>query len=294
MDQKKNRRKAWLIFSIYILATLVLLFFGYRVQKPAVKQQEFPFTITYCYDGETKTISDIFVVEYAPDAKYIGEDAMGWYGYIKDHDRMEPDYYRVAELEHQLFAINTNLEPGYLMGDPKYADSECVPCLTYHSFDGIEETTVTDPEELKELGFYLVSWEYPQPIENQFSNSSLSMSSEATMYTAVLAVAALICCVILIRKDPEVTYGPLDKSSVVLNFLVALVAFPFILLVSALSEIFADVTFLQQLLYLTPALTAISVALSVTLRRMGHQKVSFWIQFVGPALFVPLLLITDL
>ena len=41
-----NRRKAMLILGIYLLATVALLFGGYSVREPAVKMQEFPFTIT--------------------------------------------------------------------------------------------------------------------------------------------------------------------------------------------------------------------------------------------------------
>lgn len=294
MDQKKNIRKAWIILSIYLAATCALLVFGYRVQKPAVKRQEFPFTITYCYDNQTQTISDVFVAEYAPDAKYIGEDAIGWYGYIKDHDIMQNDFYRIAETETQFFGININIEPGYLMGDPKYAGSECAPSLVYHGFDGTEDIAVTDPAELKQLGFSLVSWEYPEPIENRFSNSGLSLSSEATIYTTAIAVVAMLVCVILIRRDPKHTYGTLENISIFLNFLMVFVAFPYILVASALSEIIADASFLQQILYLTPALTAIGVGASVTLRRMGYKKISFWIQFAGPVTFLPLLLLTCL
>ena len=63
-----NRLKAWIIFGAYIAATCALLIFGYSVQTPAVKQQEFPFTITYTYQGTTDTISDIYVAEYVREA----------------------------------------------------------------------------------------------------------------------------------------------------------------------------------------------------------------------------------
>ena len=57
----KNLKKAKIILVVYLIATLALLFLGYSVQMPRVAQQEFPFTITYSYQGETQNISDIYV-----------------------------------------------------------------------------------------------------------------------------------------------------------------------------------------------------------------------------------------
>mgnify|MGYP006974341764 CR=1 FL=1 len=289
----KNLKKAKIIFVIYLIATLALLFLGYSVQKPKVAQQEFPFTITYSYQGETQTISDVYIGEYVRSAKYLGDDSLAWYGYIKDHNRLESDFYRIGEINGQAFSINLNIEPGYLMGDPKFAGSVCQPTGVCHSFDGTNEITVTDPAELEKLGFSIVNWEYPKPIENAFSFGGISLSSEATIYTAAIAVLALLACMILIKKDKELTYGTLDKISILLNILVIVIGFPFILIVSSLSEILAEVSPIQQLLYFSPALTVIGIAASVTLRRMGHKNLGFLIQFAGPAVFALSVLIEN-
>lgn len=289
----KNLKKAKIIFVIYLIATLALLFLGYSVQKPKVAQQEFPFTITYSYQGETQTISDVYIGEYVRSAKYLGDDSLAWYGYIKDHNRLESDFYRIGEINGQAFSINLNIEPGYLMGDPKFAGSVCQPTGVCHSFDGTNEITVTDPAELEKLGFSIVNWEYPKPIENAFSFGGISLSSEATIYTAAIAVLALLACMILIKKDKELTYGTLDKISILLNILVIVIGFPFILIVSSLSEILAEVSSIQQLLYFSPALTVIGIAASVTLRRMGHKNLGFLIQFAGPAVFALSVLIEN-
>ena len=281
----KNRLKAGIIFGVYLIVTCALLLCGYSVQKPAVKQQEFPFTITYFYEGKEVTISDVFVGEYAPSAQYMGDNSIGWFGYVKDKDRLEPDYYTIAEADGKLYSINLNMNTGYLMGDSSKGNSVGEPEAVCQYSDGTNDIMVTEPEELKELGFYLVSWEYPEPIENTFSFGGVSLSSEATVYTAVIGAIALLASILLIKKDPKVTYGMLDKISIAVNFLMAIIAFPFILITSFFSEIVADVTVFQQFMYLAPALTAIGVALSVTLRRTGYQKVGFWIQFIGPAVF---------
>ena len=290
----KNIRRAKIILVLYLIATLALLLLGYSVQKPKVARQEFPFTITYSYQGKTETISDVYVGEYVRRAKYLADDSLAWHGYIQDHNRLESDFYRIGEHDGQTFSINLNMVPEYLMGDPQYADSVCQPSGVCHSFDGTNDITVTDPEELAQLGLSIVSWEYPEPIENTFSFGGISLSSEATIYTAAIAVAALLACMILVKKDREIMCRKMDKVSVALNFLIAIVAFPFIFMVSALSEIVADTSVWQQVLYMTPALTVLGIAASVVLRRCGYGKGSLFIQFLGPILFAVALLAVPL
>jgi hypothetical protein len=290
----KNIRRAKIILVLYLIATLALLLLGYSVQKPKVARQEFPFTITYSYQRKTETISDVYVGEYVRRAKYLEDDSLAWRGYIQNHNRLESDFYRIGEHDGQAFSINLNMIPEYLMGDPEYADSVCQPAGVCHSFDGTNDITVTDPEELAQLGLSIVSWEYPEPIENTFSFGGISLSSEATIYTAAIAVAALLACMILVKKDREIMYRKMDKVSVALNFLIAIVAFPFIFMVSALSEIVADTSVWQQALYLTPALTVLGIAASVVLRRCGYGKGSLFIQFLGPILFAVTLLAVPL
>lgn len=281
--KRKNRLKAWLILAIYIAATCAVVFGCYGVQKPEVERQEFPFTITYSYQGKTNTISDIYVAEYDRVAKYIGDDLLTWFGYVKDKDRLEADFYRVDDS----FSINLNIEPGYVMGDPRYADSKCQPTGVYYS----EDVVVTDQDELAQMGIVILGWEYPYPMDNSFSFGGISLSSEAVMLTSALAVAALLACMAMIKKERRSAYGGINKVSIAMNFLVIFIVFPFILIASALSEIVADASALQQLLYLAPALTAAGVAASVASRRMVRKYMSFFIQFAGPIVFGLILLL---
>ena len=288
----KNCLKAKWILALYLTATLALLVLGYSVRKPAVAQQEFPFTITYSFQGRTETISGVYVGEYLRKAMYMGNDSTAWYGYIKDHNRLEATFYRIAETDGQSCSINLNLEPGYLMGDPRYAGSVCAPTTEYHSFDGTNEHVITDAAELEQMGFSLVSWEYPEPIENTFTYGGISMSSEATIFTTAIALAGLLACMILIRKDPALVYRKMDKLSIVLNVLIAIIVLPFVFLLSILSEILADASVMQQFVYLLPAVTVLGIAGSVTLRRCGYRICGLLVQFAGPFLLA-LVLLTD-
>ena len=167
------------------------------------------------------------------------------------------------------------------MGDPRYAGTVCQPSGVYHS----EDVVVTDKAELEKMGLVILGWEYPYPMENSFSYGGISLSSQATMLTSAIAAVALLACVATIKKERRSAYGGINKVSIVLNFLVLIIAVPFILVTSALSEVVADASALQQIIYLAPALTILGIAASVTLRRMEHKKLSFWIQFVAPVVF---------
>lgn len=282
-------RAAWIILALHLSATALLLCFGYGIQKPAVQKQEFPFTITYTYQGQQTTISEVYVAEFSPFAKYLGDKSLGWFGYRLDQDRLESDFIRIAQNDTHAFSIDLNLEPGWLMGDQAYAGSTCVPTgLAIRRSDGHR---ITDPEELDALGFRLDGWAYPAPIENRFSFGGISMSSEAVLYTSAIAITALLLSLIFVEKDPEQMSRKLNKIGVAMNLLIAVFAFPFILIVSTVSEILGDTSVLQQLLYLAPALTVTCVSASVVLRRRGYSLPGFLIQFIGPVLFALVVLI---
>ena len=280
-------RAAWIILALHLSATALLLCFGYGIQKPAVQKQEFPFTITYTYQGQQTTISEVYVAEYSPFAKYLGDRPLAWFGYRLDQDRLESDFIRIAQNDTHAFSIDLNLEPGWLMGD--LADADCAPSgLAIRLEDG---TRITDPEALEQLGFRLEGWTYPQPIENRFSFGGFSLSSEAVLYTSAIAIVSLVLCLIFVKKDRQQMGGALNKLGIALELLVIAVAFPFMLILSTLSEILGDTSALQQLLYLSPALTVTGVGASLVLRRRGYALPGLLILLIGPILFTLAVLI---
>ena len=280
-------RAAWIILALHLSATALLLCFGYGIQKPAVQKQEFPFTITYTYQGQQQTISEVYVAEYSPFAKYLGDRPLAWFGYRLDQDRLESDFIRIAQNDTHAFSIDLNLEPGWLMGD--LADADCAPSgMAIRLDDG---TRITDPGQLEQLGFRLDSWTYPQPIENRFSFGGFSLSSEAVLYTSAIAIVSLVLCLIFVKKDRAQMGGALNKLGIALELLVIAVAFPFMLILSTLSEILGDTSALQQLLYLTPAMTVTGVGASVVLRRRGYTLPGLLMLLIGPVLFALAVLI---
>ena len=259
------------------------------VQKPQIEKHEFPFSITYKYDSETKTLNGTFVAEYYAGDTVGLEQIRYWSGYVKDNDSGDPNYCTVAETEEGTLYLCPNIFEGYVMGDPQYSDyySEDEPYQPYAMFfdkDGIENT---DAEIIKAQGLEIVSWDYPEPIENEFVFSHISrLSGDMALSFVVIAFVSLILCIIFVKRDKDVTLKLIDKISIILNFVVGIVLLPFITICCAFSALNSgDEEFIYQIIYCIPAVCVLGVALSVSLRRKGFSKSGMLVQFIGPLIF---------
>ena len=58
-----------------------------------------PFTITYSYQDETAIILDVFAGEYMPKERYMYQNPVAWYGYVKDDNILESSCYRIMKLD---------------------------------------------------------------------------------------------------------------------------------------------------------------------------------------------------
>ena len=265
------------------------------VQKPEIETQEFPFSITYKYNSETKTLNGTYVAEYY-DGDTVGfEQIRYWSGYVKDNDSGDANNLIIAETEEGTMYLCPNIFSGYVMGDPQYADnySEEEPYQPYGMFydkDGIENT---DAQILKAQGLEIISWDYPEPIENEFVFSHISpLSGDIVLAFVLIAFVALILCIIFVKRDKEVAPKILDKISTILNFVVGIVLLPFITICCALSDINGGgEDLIYQITYCIPAISVLCIALSVSLRRRGFSKISMLVQFIGPLMFAIILLI---
>ena len=83
----------------------------------------------------------------------------------------------------------------------------------------------------------------------------------------------------------------MDKISVVLNCIACFAVIPFVTITALLLQITMSSNDLAyQLALAVPAFTAFTVAASIALRRVRYSKAGFFIQFVGPVLFLLVLL----
>ena len=160
------------IISVLILLSLlgVLTGCGLTVPRPEIKSGEFEFSVTYEWNGETKTISGVYVCEYngtdwALDGGYHRE----WKGYIKGGESQE-----MIEIGTTADSgkVNLNLAfyPEYFMNDPLTGGKEApIPWLSVTHVDGEGMSIQNEAEIIEETyGAKIVSYEYDAPITNEF------------------------------------------------------------------------------------------------------------------------------
>jgi hypothetical protein len=126
-------------------------------------------------------------------------------------------YFTIAEKEGVELSIVIDLDAAYMMGDPdkyEYVHGNDDPYLEALDSNGcsVEVSKVFDAE--------IVSWEYPEPIENSFEFAGITRLHAVSMLVMILvSILTLIACIIFVKKGIDVQYKALDIVSVVLNFL---------------------------------------------------------------------------
>ncbi len=138
--------------------------------KPQTTYGEFPFEIVYQINGETVTVTDVFVCEY--DGIGMNE-AVGkyvkWKGYIKSSKKEE----LVLLTDHTVKIICTLGDPAYYMDDPEYDDpmeQGVVPNLIVYVQSGdIVSSHLLTEEEQAQYKIELTSWKFSAPISNVFA-----------------------------------------------------------------------------------------------------------------------------
>ncbi len=156
------------VASIILLLALsiILTSCGADVPRPEIKEGRFNISVTYEYNGETKTASGVYVCKY---------DGIIWYNPNRDpfvswEESFEGDIKDggilpicTTDAGEEIF-IGMLLYPEYFMGDPEYADY--TPLVRAEIFSSKRQSD--DPEILAEYGVKLISYEYDEPIENTF------------------------------------------------------------------------------------------------------------------------------
>ena len=297
MKTKKLFLPAILLVGLLVAYAILTVILCYNT-KPAVSEGEFPFSITYEYLGETKTISGVYSCKFEGSQTVFREHDRYWSGEIT---YTEGDYF-VFQEEMKTLAVQPYMIAGYFIGDPLHSDIYQVyglegpePYAEYYDYEN--EISITDfdtDEELAAIGFRFVDYSYAQPIENSFSFSGVEYEADNIIFFVALMLVFLLVCIIFVRKDKEYKYSYLDKSCIIVNFIVGIIAVPFISLICTMFGLTGSgYEWIDQCIYNIPSFTILCLALSVMLRRKGYSKQGFFIQFSGILAFV-LILLTDL
>ena len=279
---------------IYIAATLL---FCYKT-KPEVTSGEFPFTITYEYKGETKTLSGVLKCEFSGSNTIHGQHQRFWHQEVIYDNPENLEYPFVVDQNEELqttLSIHENMDAGYFMGDPLKKDyyqscgfDSVEPCISYYDYKNDIFLENADSAEILEiLDFKIVDATYPEPVENRFSFSGIRYQADNIIIFVGIMLVFFLFCLIFVRKDQGYRYSKLDKFGIFFNFLVGIGAVPIITFLCMLFGIVeSDIEIIDQIIYNIPSFVVLCLTLSVVLRRKGHAKAGFLIQFVGIAPFV--------
>ena len=288
-----------LMLPIIILVVAVISMTAFVIvngisKKPTITEEKFPFSITYELNGKTETIEDVYEASFVGHGGYADPKFRIYEGKIAGMQYEGDTAYVLSESSEGRIVLVTNFYADYMMGDPQYdyfVWETFAPMMLYYDSQEVE---YTDEETLLSKGVKLISWEYPQPVENNLVFSHIAiLSSEVVLPTVFIGALALLAMIILVKKgksSKKAKNGKSDKISVVLNFIIGIVVIPFMTVFGAFLDIIGNSAELgQQLLYIIPAFSLLCLAASVGLRRKGFKKGGLAIQFVGPVLFAVVL-----
>ena len=274
-----------IILVVGLILAIASCFFTGIVKEPTIKEHEFDYSVTYRIGSETKTYEGTF------RCSFVGHDGdddptLRLYDgvHTKDGNELGALWLTVAQKEDVELMMSVGLDAAYLMGDPdkyEYVHGNDDPCFEAIDAEGysVEVSEKFDAE--------IISWEYPEPIENSFRFAGFSrLYSISMLVMLAIAFFTVVACLIFVRKVSDVNYKALDKISIVANFLITFIAIPFLAIVIFFFPLVMDSESLLYQIYLcVPALTAFTIAASIALRRKGFAKSGFFVQLICPALF---------
>lgn len=285
---KKNGLKVpAIILSVGLILCIVVSMLTGIIKAPVITEHDFPYSVTYTLNGETKTYEGVYRCQFTSTGKGIDPLERYYEGtYLKLSFESHPATYTIAEKDGLELGIVTIFNNNYLMGDTKGVPEATFtydPYLAVMDEQGIE---YDDPETLSKFDAQLISWELPQPVENSFKFVKFSHLHDTSMFAMlVVGILAIIACMIFVKRDKTIPYKALDKISIVVNFIVVLVVIPIATGAIWFSQIIASGSeFSFQLMLCIPVFTAFTVAASVSLRRKGYTKEGFFVQLVTPAM----------
>ncbi len=279
-----------IIISIGIIIAIAANLLVSMQKMPTVTKQDFDFSITYKLDGETKTINGVY------SCRFTGFGANGidpLCRYYENRYKVEGEIdgdrcFTIAEMDGYTLYIVALLNDSYLMGDKdndSYNSYSEGPTLEAEDKDGnqYDETELPDVFDAE-----IISFDYPEPIENSFYFTGFSgLYVTGTGVMTLVGILTLILCMIFVRKGVGLKYRALDIVGIALNFAAILFALPIIFIASVFVQAYPiGPDWLYQAYLCIPQIIPFSIAASVSLRRKGFRKSGFYIQFLAPAIEV--------
>ncbi len=216
----KKRENIFIIISALILVVAVIfVLVGTRVSGPEITYHEFYIPVTYEEYGEVKTQTVTYCGQY-------WEEDHSFHVYYEDSGLHDTVNMR-EENGNPIWWLQLQLEPGYLMGDPAYADFYAngmpEPRIGYFDEEWNEHNGVMEAEL---HGIRLIGCEYPEPIENKIVDKGVKLDHLAIGVLTAFAFVILLLGIILVKKEEGVVYQSRDKAARILNLMIGVLALP--------------------------------------------------------------------
>lgn len=167
--------KIKILTVVLLLLVMSVIFTGCAIKMPvpSIEKAEFDFSITYEINGEIKTYNGVYVCEFEGVHKSLYGESRDWKGYIKDVPDGEYSVVALETNEQGTIYVDLGFRAEYFMSDPDYAEEEApTPKLyiMFHSDDPDVSSTEheDDVDFLEKYGIRIVSYDYPEPIENKY------------------------------------------------------------------------------------------------------------------------------
>ena len=164
-----KRKLGIFLLMLFLIGTLTSC--GLTVPRPEIKKAEFDFSVTYELNGETKTISGIYVCEFDGVSWSLdGGYNRDWKGYIKDGSTEMSVVIGTTD-DGGNITLYFDLYPSYFMADPGFTtldDPKPTLIIEYYNDEIGEVSFINDAEEIATYGAKIVSYEYAKPIHNSY------------------------------------------------------------------------------------------------------------------------------
>lgn len=282
MKFRKNDTIFFALSALILAVAVIFVFVGARASGPETDYHEFSIPVAYEEYGEARTETVVYCCQYWTEDK-------SFHGYYEDSGM--PDTVNMGEDDSGSgWWLELSLEPGYLMGDPAYADFYAdgmpEPAIGYFDEDWNEHTGAAEAEI---YGIKLIGCEYPEPIENQFIDKGVKLDHMAIGVVTALTFVILLLGVILVKKGESVVYQSRDKAARVLNWVVGVFTLPLLFALGDEWDLMARQPVDSVLAALMAPITVLGICASVILRRKGKSWQGMVAQFAGLLLFLYLI-----
>lgn len=116
---------------------------------------------------------------------------------------------------------------------------------------------------------------------------------EIVLPSIIIALLALIATLFFVKRDKDYARKPINVITIIFHFIIGFIAFPFFAIFAGLLSALGDVGDVMNLItYLLPALTILCITASIGLRRKLYGKSALVIQFISPAVFMIIIIIS--